>query len=70
MGVWWVWKDPYMLDVGWYRRDREHTKKGLANPDTVRMSGQGYPTRVLTLPYSGSQGQNSLLTRPVTLFAR
>jgi hypothetical protein len=29
--------------------------------------GQGYPTRVLTLPYSGSQGQNSLLTRPVTL---
>jgi hypothetical protein len=29
--------------------------------------GQGYPTGVLTLPYSGSQGQRSLLTRPVTL---
>jgi hypothetical protein len=29
--------------------------------------GQGYPTGVLTLPYSGSQGQRSLLTRPVIL---
>src|SRR5271156_2940369 len=29
--------------------------------------GQGYPTGVLTLPYSGSEGQRSLLTRPVTL---
>jgi hypothetical protein len=41
---------------------QSHLRSRHRNPP-----GQGYPTGVLTLPFSGSQGQKSLLTRPVTL---
>jgi hypothetical protein len=29
-----VCRPPDIRDVGWYRRDRGHAKKGLATPDT------------------------------------
>jgi hypothetical protein len=30
-----VCRPPDIRDVGWYRRDRGHAKKGLATPDTA-----------------------------------
>jgi hypothetical protein len=30
----WCVSPPNIYDVGWYRRDRGHLKKGLAAPDT------------------------------------
>jgi hypothetical protein len=30
----WCVSPPNIYDVGWYRRDRGHLKKGLATPDT------------------------------------
>jgi hypothetical protein len=44
----WVWRPPYILDVGWYRRDREQTKKGLAHPDTLKPGGCAVRLKAVT----------------------
>jgi hypothetical protein len=50
-----------------YCKARQGNPRTTAQPRHRNPPGQGYLTGVLTLPYSGFQGQRSLLTRPVTL---